>query len=365
VWPLAKARQWVLTFPHQTRFWLLRDPELFNEVITIVVDSISSFYERHRTLVPDQDPIYLPTAGSVSFVQFFGSSLSPNPHLHMMFLDGVFGRAKNGIKFFEHPGVCQESMFDVLEMIYERLSRLFAKRGYVAREGEVSLPEEDDASVPLPFIPRAPKAYRRKGRLLANPLYRLQDPEMMSVEGWLNVRYRWFSLHAAVSIEGTNRSGLRQLFHYGARSSVNLSLLSYVTPDDPDRSELELRLKRKWNDGTESLIFSQRDFVERLAGVVPPPWFNLTRFHGVFAPNHAWRDFVVPGPKTKRTCPAHDEPGGSVPPPPDKPSSGRAPAEYWMPWSELLRKTVGVDPEYCVCGARMVIDDAITVASSF
>jgi hypothetical protein len=76
----------------------------------------------------------------------------------------------------------------------------------------------------------------RKGRLLANPLYRLQDPEMMSVEGWLNVGYRWFSLHAAVSIEGTNRSGLRQLFHYGARSSVNLSFLSYVTPDDPDRS---------------------------------------------------------------------------------------------------------------------------------
>ena len=26
--------------------------------------------------------------------------------------------------------------------------------------------------------------------------------------------------------------------------------------------EVELRLKRKWNDETESLIFSQRDFVE-------------------------------------------------------------------------------------------------------
>ena len=33
-----------------------------------------------------------------------------------------------------------------------------------------------------------------------------------------------------------------------------------------------------------------------------------------------------------------------------------------MPWSELLRKTVGVDPEYCVCGARMVIGDAINIA---
>jgi hypothetical protein len=43
--------------------------------------------------------------------------------------------------------------------------------------------------------------------------------------------------------------------------------------------ELELKLKRKWNDGTESLVFTQRDFVERLAGVIPPAWFNLTRFH--------------------------------------------------------------------------------------
>ena len=37
----------------------------------------------------------------------------------------------------------------------------------------------------------------------------------------------------------------------------------------------------------------------RLAAIIPPAWFNLTRFHGVFALNHAWRKFVVPGPKTK------------------------------------------------------------------
>ena len=29
VWPQAKARQWVLTFPNQVRFWLLRSPKLF------------------------------------------------------------------------------------------------------------------------------------------------------------------------------------------------------------------------------------------------------------------------------------------------------------------------------------------------
>ena len=65
----------------------------------------------------------------------------------------------------------------------------------------------------MPFRPRGPKAYRRKGRLLVNPLYQHPDPDVMSVQGWCSVRYRWFSLHAAVKSEGANREGLRQLFH--------------------------------------------------------------------------------------------------------------------------------------------------------
>jgi hypothetical protein len=221
------------------RSWLLRSPELFNDVITVVAGSISFFYEQHAALVLGQDQVYLPTAGSVTFIQLFGSSLAPNPHLHMMFLDGVFARAKGGIQFFERGGFTHESMFDVLEMIYLRLTKLFAKKGYDQLGGESSSPEDDDSSVPMPFRPRAPKAFRRKGRLQANPLYQHPDPEMMSMQSWLNVRYRWFSLHAAVTIDGTNRAGLRQIFHYGARSSVNLSLLSYVTPDDPDQGSSE------------------------------------------------------------------------------------------------------------------------------
>jgi hypothetical protein len=63
-------------------------------------------------------------------------------------------------------------MFDVIEMIYLRLAKLFAKKGYVDASGEVSLPEDNDCDVPMPFRPRAPKAYRRKGRLLANPPFK-------------------------------------------------------------------------------------------------------------------------------------------------------------------------------------------------
>ena len=62
---------------------------------------------------------------------------------------------------------------------------------FVMVSGEASVPEdfdsEDDLSVPIPFRPRAPKACRRKGRLLANPLFQHPDPEMISVQGWLSI----------------------------------------------------------------------------------------------------------------------------------------------------------------------------------
>ncbi len=44
-------------------------------------------------------------------------------------------------------------MFDVLEMIYLRLAKLFAKKGYVTASGEASVPEDIDSDVPMPFRP--------------------------------------------------------------------------------------------------------------------------------------------------------------------------------------------------------------------
>jgi len=57
---------------------------------------------------------------------------------------------------------------------------------------------------------------------------------------------------------------------------------------------------------------------------------------------------------------ANDEPNDSDPPPTSKPSTDRTSGEYWLPWAELLCKTVGVDPEVYTSGARMIVDDAIT-----
>ena len=165
VWPIANARQWVLTFPHQVRHWLSHSKELLGDVIRVVTDEIAYFYESNTTKTLGAS-VQMPASGAITFVQLFGSNLSLNPHLHMILLDGSFGRSKSGIQFYPQEKFDTESMFDVLNNIYKRLDKLFRKRGYVRDDGEVQTTDQD-GEVPMPFRPRAPKKYRRKGLKLS------------------------------------------------------------------------------------------------------------------------------------------------------------------------------------------------------
>jgi hypothetical protein len=47
------------------------------------------------------------------------------------------------------------------------------------------------------------------------------------------------------------------------------------------------------------VIFEPLDFLARLAALVPKPRVNLTRFHGVFAPNSKYRIQVTPSKRGK------------------------------------------------------------------
>ena len=58
-------------------------------------------------------------------------------------------------------------------------------------------------------------------------------------------------------------------------------------------------LKTPYRDGTTQVAFAPVDFIARLAALVPKPRVNLTRFHGVLAPNHRWRGLVTPAERGK------------------------------------------------------------------
>jgi hypothetical protein len=85
------------------------------------------------------------------------------------------------------------------------------------------------------------------------------------------------------------------------------------------------------------------DFIARLAALVPKPRINLTRYHGVLAPNHRWRGEITParrGKGVKRI--SNDE--------------VRSPAERHtaMTWAQRLKRVFSMDIEVCGhCGGSV------------
>ena len=66
-------------------------------------------------------------------------------------------------------------------------------------------------------------------------------------------------------------------------------------------------MKTPYRNGTTHVIFEPLDFIAKLAALAPKPRVNLTRFHGVFAPNSQHQVDVTRGKKTK-TAQSTDNP---------------------------------------------------------
>jgi hypothetical protein len=92
--------------------------------------------------------------------------------------------------------------------------------------------------------------------------------------------------------------------------------------------------KQPFWDGSTYVVLEPLDFMARLAALVPRPRLNLTRFHGVFAPNFKHRKRIVP----RRTTTRIDS---------DKP---RAP----MSRMQRLKRVFAIDIATCPeCGGKL------------
>ena len=103
-----------------------------------------------------------------------------------------------------------------------------------------------------------------------------------------------FSLHAGVAVRPNDRKKLEHLCRYVARPAVSEQRLA-LTRD----GRVRYSLKTPYRDGTTHVIFEPLDFIARLASLVPKPRVNLTRFHGVFAPNSHHRVTITPAKRGK------------------------------------------------------------------
>ena len=98
------------------------------------------------------------------------------------------------------------------------------------------------------------------------------------------------------------------------------------------------------------------DFIAKLAALVPKPRVNLTRFHGVFAPNSKHRARVTPAKRGKgcqKTAEGQEE---------------KTPAQRHvaMTWAQRLKRVFNIDVETCRdCGgtAKVIacIEDPVVI----
>jgi hypothetical protein len=91
------------------------------------------------------------------------------------------------------------------------------------------------------------------------------------------------------------------------------------------------------------------DFIAKLAAIVPKPRVNLTRFHGVFAPNSALRQQVTPARRGRQD----NEPRAS------------AQRHAAMTWAQRLKRVFKIDIETWkrVCGAILKISRKRTLGT--
>jgi hypothetical protein len=140
--PVVPIRQWVLTLPFPLRFPLAFDGKLLGEVLRIFMDTVASWYRERQA---DRG---LPhgEGGAVAVIQRANSDLRLNPHVHAIFLDGLYapdGDGK-GQMFHPAPGPSQHDIEQVVQRTSKRILRFLQRRGVITL---VSVPGDGEVTV--------------------------------------------------------------------------------------------------------------------------------------------------------------------------------------------------------------------------
>ena len=90
------------------------------------------------------------------------------------------------------------------------------------------------------------------------------------------------------------RKKLERLCRCISRPAVSEKRLALTS-----QGKVRYALKTPYRDGTTHVIFEPLDFIAKLAALVPRPRANLTRYHGVLAPNSKHRANVTPAKRGK------------------------------------------------------------------
>ncbi|EHB8431381.1 AAA family ATPase, partial [Salmonella enterica subsp. enterica serovar Infantis] len=344
VLPKVPLRQWVLSVPFQLRFLFASYPDLMGKALGIVYRSIATWLLRQAGFTHDTA-----RTGAVTFIQRFGSALNLNVHFHMLFLDGVYvtrchdGNSddNNTSQVFRRVNAPTKGDLEaVLQQLSTRLARFLVKEGVLTQDSENSYLTLDHlADEPMQQVHGHSITYRiALGPQQGKKVFTLQTllPKAAEDDRLTQLaKAGGFSLHAGVAVQAHERQKLEHLCRYVARPAISEQRLA-LTRDGRVRYEL----KTPYRDGTTHVIFEPLDFMAKLAALVPKPRVNLTRFHGVFAPNSHYRVTITPAKRGKGAGKV-----GTVHLAPEE----RTPLEQRaaMTWARRLKRVFNIDITEC------------------
>ena len=341
VLPREPLRQWVLSVPFALRYLFATDPAVMSQVLGIVYRAISS----HLISAAGYHHATAQT-GAVTLIQRFGSALNLNIHFHMLFLDGVYVATGERLIFRRVSLPTLAALEALVRVIGERVARALECQGVLVRDLGNSFLTLDSSDVSafddllghsITYrVARGPQQGRKAFTLQTVPA------AIDTIDGNL-ARAASFSLHAGVACEAHEQEKLERLCRYITRPAVSTERLS-LTP----QGNIRYRLKTPYRDGTTEVVFEPLDFIARLAALVPTPRVNLTRYHGVFAPNHRLREQVTPAKRGRRGAQTANEPARHVSMTPDQ-VRGRL-------WAQRLKRVFKIDIETCDhCGGAVKV----------
>lgn len=335
VLPQLPMRQWVLSVPFQLRFLFASQPQVRGKVLGIVYRAI----ETHLIKQAGQTRNTART-GAVTLIQRFGSALNLNIHFHMLFLDGVYVADHQPLVFRRIKPPVPEALDKLVQTISHRVGRYLERTGLLVRDVENSYLQLDgvDESAMDDLLGHSITYRIAFGPQAGRKAFALQTVPARDEDGSNSklAKAHGFSLHAGVAAQAHQRRKLERLCRYISRPAVSTERMALTY-----QGNIRYTLKTPYRDGTTHIVLEPLDFMARLAALVPKPRVNLTRFHGVFAPNSALRKQITPKARSKLTAQS------------DKPKSP-AQCRTAMTWAQRLKRVFNIDLETCqYCGGTV------------
>src|SRR5450759_1266141 len=142
VLPDVPIRQFVFTVPFPLRFPLAFDGKLLGQVVRIFTDTVASWYRRRHA----ERGLPAGESSAVTVIHRANSDLRLNPHLHVLFLDGLYSpdRDGKGQMFHPSPAPTQENVEQLVQRASKRILRFLQRRGVITL---VTAPGDDEVTV--------------------------------------------------------------------------------------------------------------------------------------------------------------------------------------------------------------------------